>query len=219
MKNQQPRINMIKQQLRTGDITDTHVLSLYDKIPRDLFVPEVLQNVAYSDLQLALPHNQRMMTPLEEATILQALALKGNEQVLEIGTGSGFFTALLSHSAAHVTSIDYYPEFTEQAQKKLNIHGMGNITLITGDASQGWLDKAPYDVVVYTGAIPKLHDMQRLQVVPGGKLFTVTGISPVMQGELHILSHDEVWQTKKLFETELPLLINNQITSAQPFDF
>ncbi|MDF1678320.1 MAG: protein-L-isoaspartate O-methyltransferase [Legionellaceae bacterium] len=219
MKNQQPRINMIKQQLRTGDITDEHVLSLYDKLPRDLFVPETLRNVAYSDLQLALPHKQRMMTPLEEATILQALALKGNEHVLEIGTGSGFFTALLSHSAAHVTSIDCYPEFTEQAQTKLNIHGMGNITLITGDASQGWLDKAPYDVVVYTGALPKLNDMQRLQVVPGGKLFTITGSSPVMQGELHTLSHDEVWQTQSLFETELPLLINNQMMSAQPFDF
>ncbi len=218
MKSQLPRINMIKQQLRTGNILDERVLSLYDKLPRHVFVPEALQHVAYSDLQLSLQHGQRMMTPLEEATVLQALALEGDEQVLEIGTGSGFFTALLSHSAAHVTSIDYYTEFTEQADKKLNTHGKGNVTLITGDASQGWLDKAPYDVVVYTGALSKLNDMHRLQVVPGGKLFTITGAFPVMQGELHILSHDEVWQTQLLFETELPALLS-PATSDQPFVF
>jgi len=218
MKNQLPRINMIKQQLRTGNILDERVLSLYDKIPRHLFVPEALQHVAYSDLQLPLSNNQYMMTPLEEATILQALAFEGHEKVLEIGTGSGFFTALLSHSAAHVTSIDCYAEFTEKANKKLNTHGKGNITLMTGDASQGWLDKAPYDVVVYTGALPKLNDMHRLQVVPGGKLLSITGRSPVMRGELHRLSHDEVWQTQFLFETKLPLLINNMMY-VKPFVF
>ncbi len=218
MKNQLPRINMIKQQLRTGDVLDERVLALYDKLPRDLFVPEPLKHVAYSDLQLPLAHGQCMMTPLEEATILQALNLKGDEQILEIGTGSGFFTALLSHSAAHVTSVDCYPEFTEQAAKKLNIHGKGNVTLATGDASEGWLDKAPYDVVVYTGALPKVNDMHRLQVVPGGKLFTITGKLPVMQGELHLLSHDKVWQTQFLFDTSLPLLINNRV-STEPFVF
>ncbi|MCH9755874.1 MAG: protein-L-isoaspartate O-methyltransferase [Gammaproteobacteria bacterium] len=209
---------MIKQQLRTGNILDERVLSLYDKIPRQAFVPEALQYVAYSDLQLPLAENQCMMTPLEEATILQALALQGHEKILEIGTGSGFFTALLSQSAAHVTSVDYYTEFTNQAHKKLNTYGAGNITLETGDASQGWLDKAPYDVVVYTGALPKLNDMQRLQVVPGGKLFAITGEFPVMQGELHTLSHDEVWQTHLLFETTLPLLIN-KTAAAENFVF
>ncbi|MDX2345825.1 MAG: protein-L-isoaspartate O-methyltransferase [Legionella sp.] len=218
MKNQLPRINMIKQQLRTGNITDKRVLALYDKLPRDLFVPEALQPVAYSDLQLPLAHNERMMTPLEEATILQALALKGDEHVLEIGTGSGFLTALLSHSAKKVTSIDCYAEFTEAAEKKLNRHGNGNITLITGDASKGWVDKAPYDVVVYTGALKKLNKMHRLQVIPGGKLFAVIGESPVMQGELHTLSHDEIWQTQSLFETELPVLIN-QALPAEHFVF
>ncbi|MCH9689227.1 MAG: protein-L-isoaspartate O-methyltransferase [Gammaproteobacteria bacterium] len=218
MKNQLSRINMIKQQLRTGNILDEAVLSLYDKIPRHLFVPEALQNTAYSDLQLPLAHTQRMMTPLEEASILQALKLKGHEHVLEIGTGSGFLTALLSHSAAHVTSIDCYPEFTESANKKLNIHGNGNVTLITADASQGWLDNAPYDVVVCTGALQRLSRMHQLQVIPGGKLFAIIGESPVMQGQLHTLSHDEVWHTELLFETELPLL-TNQMMSAQHFVF
>ncbi len=215
MKNQLPRINMIKQQLRTGNILDERVLSLYDKIPRHLFVPEALESIAYSDLQIPLAHNERMMTPLEEATILQALNLQGHEHVLEIGTGSGFFTALLSHSAKHVTSIDYYAELTEAAEKKLKTYGNKNTTLITADASKGWLDKAPYDVVIYTGALKALNKMHRLQVIPGGQLFAITGEKPVMQGELHTLSHDEVWQTQSLFETELPLLIGQTLSTEQ----
>ncbi len=218
MKNQLPRINMIKQQLRTGDILDERVLSLYDKIPRQAFVPEALKDVAYSDLQLPLAHHECMMTPLEEASILQALALKGTENVLEIGTGTGFLTALLSHSAKHVTSVDCHEDFTSTAEKKLHTHGKGNITLITGDASLGWVDKAPYDVVVYTGAIARLTDMQRLQVMPGGKLFAVIGEGPIMQGELHTLGHDETWTTHLLFETKLPLLVS-QATANEPFVF
>lgn len=218
MRSQIPRINMIKQQLRTGNVLDEKILALYDKIPRQNFVPEALQHVAYSDLQLPLAHNECMMTPLEEATILQALALEGHEQVLEIGTGSGFFTALLSQLAGHVTSIDCYTEFTEHAEKKLHTYGAKNITLKTGDASQGWLDKAPYDVVVYTGALSKLSEMHRLQVVPGGKLFAVVGDAPAMRGELHSLSHQETWQTELLFETRLPLLVT-QATHTEPFVF
>jgi protein-L-isoaspartate(D-aspartate) O-methyltransferase len=211
MKNQLPRINMIKQQLRTGNILDERVLSLYDKVPRHLFVPEALEHVAYSDLQLSLAHHECMMTPLEEASILQALNLQGHEHVLEIGTGTGFLTALLSHSAKHVTSIDYYAEFTDAAEKKLKTHGNKNITLITGEGSKGWLDKAPYDVIIYTGALTKLNKMQRLQVIPGGKLFAIIGETPVMQGELHTLGHDEVWQTQSLFETDLPLLMGQTL--------
>lgn len=218
MKNQLARTNLIKQQLRTCDILNERILALYDKIPRDIFVPEALRHVAYSDLQLPLAHNQRMMTPLEEATILQALDLKGHEQILEIGTGSGFFTTLLSHLGGHVTSVDYFPDFTANAAKKIHLHGRGNVTLVTGDASQGWLEKAPFDVVIYTGAQSQLTDIQRLQVVPGGKLFAITGKNPVMHGELHHLNHDETWQTQFLFETEIPLLITKNMP-AQPFVF
>lgn len=218
MKNQLPRINMIKQQLRTGDILDEQILALYDTLPRDAFVPNGLEHIAYSDLQIPLAHGERMMTPLEEATVLQALQLTGNENVLEIGTGSGFFTLLLSHLAKHVTSIDCHADLTEAAQKPLQTYGKDNVTLITGDASTGWLDGAPFDVIVYTGGVLALSEIQKLQVVPGGKLFAIIGQPPVMQGELHSLSHDEVWQKETLFETELPLL-TQKIGSEQPFVF
>jgi protein-L-isoaspartate(D-aspartate) O-methyltransferase len=218
MRNQIPRINMIKQQLRTGNVLNETILSLYDTLPRHAFVPDELKHIAYSDLQLPLPHKQRMMTPLEEATILQALALKGHEHVLEIGTGSGFFTALLSRLCQHVTSLDIYPDFTEHAQKALATQQCENVTLLTGDASRGWLDGAPYDVVIYTGALPQLTDMHRLQVLPGGQLFAMVGQAPIMQGQLHTLNHQKVWQTRLLFETELPSLITHA-TEPKTFVF
>jgi len=217
MKSQHSRMNMITQQLRTGNVQNESILSLYDELPRDAFVPENMQNFAYSDLQLPLPHNERMMTPLEEATVLQALALEGHEQVLEIGTGTGFFTALLSHHCQHVTSIDYYADFTENARKNLTTHRCNNVTLHTGNAYHGWLDKAPYDVVVYTGALHTLDNMHRLQVLPGGKLFDVVGDKPCMQGNLYRLDHHETWHTQLLFDTVLPPLINT--TNPKIFTF
>jgi protein-L-isoaspartate(D-aspartate) O-methyltransferase len=199
---------MVKQQLRTGNVLDDKVLSLYDSIPRHEFVPPVYQTLAYSDMQIPLIQGQFMMTPLEEATILQALDLDGHETVLEIGTGTGFFTALLSRLAKQVISIDYFQEFTDYAQAKLDRHGCTNVELITADACRGWLDKAPYDAVVFTGAIEELKETQRLQVVPGGKLFVITGKAPVMQGQLHRLDHDDTWHGSLLFETNLPPLID-----------
>ena len=105
-------INMIKQQLRTGNVLNESILALYEKFPRENFVPSLYSSMAYSDMQVPLAHGQCMMTPLEEGLILQALALKGHETVLEVGTGTGFFTALLSQLCKKVISVDYFSEFT-----------------------------------------------------------------------------------------------------------
>lgn len=201
-------INMIKQQLRTGDVLDEAVLELYESVPRDEFVPDEFKSFAYSDAQLQLAHDQRMMTPLEEARLLQALSLEGHETILEVGTGTGFLTALLSRQATHVISVDYFPEFTTNAKATLNRHHCLNVELITGDACRGWLDKAPYDVIVFTGAVDELTETHRLQLLPGGKLFAILGQAPVMQGLLYTLNHDEIWEKTLIFETNLPPLVN-----------
>lgn len=201
-------VNMIKQQLRTGDVLEESVLDLFMAVPRVDFVPDEYKHFAYSDMQIKLPHNQRMMTPLEEASLIQSLDLKGNEVVLEVGTGTGFLTALLSKKAKHVISVDYFPDFTAHARKRLEMHNCKNIELITGDASHGWLDKAPYDVMVFTGAIEKLTETHRLQLLPGGKLFAIVGKEPVMQGQLHHLDHDGNWDVELVFETCIPPLID-----------
>jgi protein-L-isoaspartate(D-aspartate) O-methyltransferase len=209
------RTNMVKQQLRTGDVLNESILSLYDRILRHDFVPEQFADFAYSDMQIPLNHHQRMLTPLEEGKILQALDLKGHETVLEVGTGSGFFTALLSKLCHQVLSVDYYSDFTDQAARKLKEYECTNVELVTGDAFQGWLDEAPYDVVVFTGALEKITETHRLLVLPGGKLFAILGKSPIMQGRLYELSHDEVWQEFILFETNVPPLIDK----AKPKEF
>lgn len=208
MSNQNPRINMVKQQLRTGDVLNESILNLYDLIPRHDFVPEHLAQFAYSDMQLPLAHGQRMLTPLEEGNILQALELTGTETVLEVGTGTGFLTAMLSKLCKKIISVDYYSEFTLNAARKLKAHHCTNVELITGDACRGWLEKAPYDIVLITGAIETLTETHRLQVLPGGKLFAIQGRTPAMQGMLHRLDHNNVWKKSLLFETDIPPLLD-----------
>ena len=215
MASQVARTNMVKQQLRTGDVLNTRIIHLYETIAREDFVPSTSKPFAYSDTQIALPHQQRMMTPLEEATILQALNLQGHEVVLEVGTGTGFLTALLSRLSKKVISIDFFADFTENAANKLKEHGCTNVDLYTGDAYQGWLDKAPYDVLVFTGGMESLSETHRLQLIPGGKLFAVIGKNPVMQGQLHSLDHLGNWSERVLFETNLPALIDR----LKPNDF
>lgn len=201
-------VNMIKQQLRTNNVLDETILNLYEVVKREEFVPYEYANFAYSDMQIPLKHHERMMTPLEEALILQSLKLTGKETVLEIGTGTGFFTAMLSHLAKKVISIDYHEDFIAQASRKLDEHHINNVELIHGDASQGWLEQAPYDIVVFTGALEQLTETHKLQVLPGGQLFAVVGKSPIMQGQLHSLDRDENWSISLLYETDLPLLLN-----------
>ncbi|KTD08671.1 protein-L-isoaspartate O-methyltransferase family protein [Legionella jamestowniensis] len=208
MTSQTARINMVKQQLRTGEVLDESILSLYEEFPRHEFVPHDLQHFAYSDMQIPLDHGQRMMTPLEEGKLVQALALKGNEVVLEVGTGTGFLTALLSRLSKKVISIDYFSDFTTQARRKLHEHHCTNVELITGDASRGWLEQAPYDVMVFTGSLEELQETHRLQLLPGGRLFAILGKEPVMQGQLHRLDYDGKWHVKILFETNIPPLID-----------
>ncbi len=208
MSNLDARVNMIKQQLRTGDVLNESILGLYEQLPRHEFVPAHLSDFAYSDMQIPLSFGQRMLTPLEEGKILQSLALKKHETVLEIGTGTGFFTAMLSKLCKQVISIDYYADFSVHAGKKLSQYECNNVELITGDASNGWMDFAPYDAIVFTGAIEEVSETLKLQVMPGGRLFTIEGEAPVMHACLYHLDHDGVWKKADLFETEIPSLID-----------
>lgn len=208
MISQNARINMIKQQLRTGDVLEESILNLFDKLPREDFVPNVMQRFAYSDMQIPLPHGQRMLSPLDEGRILQALKLKKNETVLEVGTGTGYFTALLSSLAEKVISIDYFQKFTAMAAGNLKSYPDFNIELITGDAYNGWLDKAPYHVIVITGAIESITEKLRMQLLPGGRLFAIVGKEPIMQAMLFTLGLDGQWTEELLFETCIPPLID-----------
>ena len=212
-----PSNNMITQQLRTGDVLNKSLLALYKDIPRDAFVPSAFKPFAFSDMQIELSHQQRMMTPLEEGKLLQALDLKGHEVVLEIGTGTGFLTALLSRLCKKVISVEYYSDFTQSAKRHLEQFQCNNVELLTGDGIHGWVDAAPYDVMIVSGAIDAIDETMRLQLAPGGKIVAVVGRAPVMQAQLHELDHQGEWHKRVLFETNLPELIN--IAKSKEFVF
>ena len=200
--------NMVKQQLRTNEIVDKTILKLFDTIPRHEFVPSNLREFAYSDLPIPLPHDQQMFIPEEEGRLLQALQLQGHETILEVGTGSGYLTALLSQLGKKVISLDCFADFTRNAASKISEFGYPNIEFITEDAAQGYLNKAPYDVVVMTGSIPTLSKTLTLQIVPGGKLFAIIGEPPIMSAYVFTLDHQEKWTETLLFKTNTPALIN-----------
>ena len=202
------KINMIKQQLRTGNVLDESILALFDKVAREDFVPPDMHSIAYSDLHIPLSHNECMLTPLEAGLIMQSLNLQGHETILEIGTGTGFLTALLALKGKQVLSVDYYSDLSKVAAENLSRAGVTNVELVTGNGSSGWMDKAPYDIIVFTGALDKITESHKLQVMPQGKLFAIIGDAPAMQGQLHTLVAEGQWEHQLLFETCVPSLIN-----------
>jgi protein-L-isoaspartate(D-aspartate) O-methyltransferase len=217
MTNQNHTENMIRQQLRTGDVLNDTILNLFRELPREDFVPDRMKPFACSDLPIPLAHDQQMMTPLEEGRILQALMLNGSETVLEVGTGTGYLTALLSRQCKKVISVDYFEDFTASAKEKLQRHHCDNVELITGDACRGWLELAPYDVIVLTAALDHIDETHRLQLLPGGRMFAVIGKEPAMKGMFFSLDHEGRWTEKMLFNTCVPSMITK--FPSKKFDF
>jgi protein-L-isoaspartate(D-aspartate) O-methyltransferase len=202
------RFNMIEQQIRTWEVLNDRVLNIIKNVPREEFVPERYKNLAFSDLQLPLPREQAMEEPRVQARILQAVDPQPSEQVLEIGSGSGYLTACLAKMAAHVTSVDIFPELTEMARRNLAAHGIDNATLETGDAARGWDDGRRYDVIVVTGSLPELHKNFHQSLTIGGRLFLMTGKAPIMEAELITRIDEDQWATEGLFEGYLKPLVN-----------
>jgi protein-L-isoaspartate(D-aspartate) O-methyltransferase len=208
MNLDQARFNMIEQQIRPWEVLDQRVLELLSTVPREDFVPEVYRNLAFADINIPLGEGQVMMSPKVEARILQALNLQDDETVLEVGTGSGYVTALLANLAKQVISVDINPDTTRRAGEKLTAHGISNVTLETGDAARGWDAHAPYEVILITGSLPVLPDSFKQALSIGGRLLAIVGDSPVMGVQLITRVGDDEWAQETLFETDLPALIN-----------
>ncbi len=208
MNMAQARHNMIEQQIRPWDVLDQGVLELIEGLPRDKFVPATYLELAYADINVPLDHGQVMMAPKVEARMLQALAVTDKDLILEVGTGSGYVTALLASCGKRVHSVDIYPDFTQGAGAKLAELGIDNVTLESGDAVAGWDHHGPYDVIAITGSLPSLPDafLQSLKI--GGRLFVITGQAPVMQARLITRTAEQGWNDNILFETVLPPLVN-----------
>ena len=204
----QARNNMIEQQIRPWNVVEQRVLDVIGQVPREAFVPKAFRDLAYAEINIDLGHGQVMMTPAVEGRLLQAAKVHADDKVLEIGTGSGYFTALLASMGGHVYSVELIPELRRQAEQHLIEQGIENISLEEGDGAQGWGRYAPYDVIVITGSLPILPESFRKSLAPGGRLVAIVGESPAMEARLVTRSDDGEFSEEYLFNTEIPPLIN-----------
>ncbi len=211
------RFNMIEQQIRTWEVLDPTVLQLLNDVPREDFVPAEYQGLAFADIEIPLGHGQTMLSPKLEGRILQVLNVQKTHTVLHIGTGSGYFAALLASLAKHVISVDIFAELSAQAAKNLAGQHIQNVTLEVVDAIFGLPAHKPYDLIVYTGSSPVEPAGVREQLKIGGAMFIVLGQSPVMQATLIHRVTESGFREETLFETCLPELIN--APQAQQFEF
>lgn len=208
MNIEQARFNMIEQQIRPWDVLNPQVLELLTKVKREDFVPQTYRTLAFVDMEIPLGHGEVMMSPKLEARILQELAIKKTDIILEVGTGSGYLTALLAELGQYVHSVDIVPEFKTQASAKLQAHGYTNISLEVGDAARGWSRHGKYDVIVLTGSTPVLPETFVHDLKIGGRLFAITGDAPAMTAQLITCVAEGAYNTITLFETNVPLLQN-----------
>ncbi|MFT4564714.1 MAG: protein-L-isoaspartate(D-aspartate) O-methyltransferase [Gammaproteobacteria bacterium] len=217
MDFEQARNNMVEQQIRTWEVLDQNVLDSISAIPRDEFVPEAYRTLAYSDTSIPLGYGETMMTPKLEARIVQTLNLGAKDRVLEIGTGSGYLTALLAHRSGHIVSVEILPRLSELAKKNLDAHGIHNVELFEGDAILGWSANEPYEAIVLTGSVAAPSPTIKHQLTIGGRLFMVIGTSPVMDAVLITRVGEHEFTTESLFETDLKPLTGGEAKSQFNF--
>jgi protein-L-isoaspartate(D-aspartate) O-methyltransferase len=184
MDIERARFNMIESQIRPWEVLDQQVLDTLFEVKREEFVPEKYRALAFVDMEIPLGHGEVMLAPKLEARMLQELTLKKTHRVLEVGTGSGYMTALLARLAGHVYSVELHQDLSAAAAARLAARGISNVTLEVGDAAQGWSRHAPYDVIVLTGSVPLLPPQFLAQLRPGGRLLAVVGDPPVMTARL-----------------------------------
>ena len=206
MDIERTRFNMVEQQVRTWEVVDQRVLDVLGRVRREDFVPEACRALAFVDTALPLGHGECMMAPVVEGRLLQALALSPTEQVLEIGTGSGFVTACLAALAREVASVEIRADFAATAERNLQRAGVTNSRIHVADALNGFAPNRVFDAIAVTGAVYREPDVLRSWLAPGGRMFIVRGESPAMEAVLVTRIGPSEYSEVSLFETDLPYL-------------
>jgi protein-L-isoaspartate(D-aspartate) O-methyltransferase len=212
MNLEQARSNMVEQQIRPWQVLDQSVLDLLYSVPREEFVPPAWRNLAFTDMEIPIGDGEKMWPPKLEARVLQELAPKRSDRVFEVGTGSGYLTALLAHRSAHVYSVEIRPALAAFGKANIARHGLDNVTLGIGDGANGvppgFAYGGPYDIVVLTGSVPLLPRAVLDSLAPGGRAFAVVGETPVMTAKIIACTVPGALRTVELFETLLAPLAN-----------
>ena len=160
--------------MRSG-VRDRRVLDVMERVPREQFVDTLYRNNAYDNVALPIQMEQTISQPLMVAVMTQALQLMGGERVLEVGTGSGYQTAILSQLVGHVCSVERHPQLSWQAARRLSSLDIQNVSLYVGDGSTGWSEQAPYDRIIVTAAASEIPESLLEQLAPRGILIIPVG--------------------------------------------
>ena len=211
MNTDSTRQQMVEQQVRTWDVFDDEVLDVIGSVPRDRYVPDRYRDCAYADGEILLDHGQYMLRPSLCGRLLQALDIDSDDEILEIGTGTGYLTHCLASLGNHVTSIDLFQDFVDRANRKLEASGINNVQVDCMDASQS-LPAGSFDAIAITCAVEDSVDRYVDALKPGGRLFVVTGESPVRRATLITRHEDGSTEDVGLFETDIPAMV----TAARP---
>ena len=208
------RTQMLGQQLRAWEVLDDRVLRAFAETPRENFVPKEYRDLAFADAEIPLGHGQNMLAPKVEGRILQALQIEPIDDVLVVGTGSGYLTACIARLAKHVTSVDIFSDLSAAAEPKIAACGIRNVELKVADAFD-LPYRARFDAIAVTGSVPELDEYFSGMLRPQGRLFVVVGRGPAMEAQLITLQPDGTTTTDSLFETVLAPLINAE--RPEPF--
>jgi len=211
------RTNMVGQQVRSWEVLDKRILTLFEQVHREDFVPARYRNLAFADFNIPLAHGQVMMKPAVEGRMLQALELQSDDTVLEIGTGSGYITACLAALAKRLCTVEIFEDLLRDAEKQLQDSQIDNVEFFNADVTGEWLPEQAHDVVVVGGSVPIVPERFKEWVNPGGRLFAIVGDSPAMEAICLTRVNVTEWTEESLFETVLPPLINSE--KASVFEF
>lgn len=208
MNFEQARFNMVEQQIRPWEVLDQDVLDLLMTVKREEFVPAAYRDLAFTEVEIPIGCGQVMLKPVIEGKVLQALRLAKADSVLEVGTGSGYFAALLAARTEWVRTIELEPELVKLASANLARNGVENVVVVQGDGIAGWAERAPYDVIVVSGGLPFVPQALLEQLKVGGRLFAFVGEAPVMKARLITCEAEGRFRTEDIFETVVPMLKN-----------
>ena len=203
MDIKQARKNVIEQQIRPWGGLNVRANQALSDIPRENFVPEEYLSLVFADIEVPLAGGAKMFSPKIEGRILDSLDMQGHETVLEIGTGSGYFTSVLAKLSQSVVTIELDEQLSELAQNKVKELNLSNITFIKDDALTYNFDNEQYDIIVIGCSLPNKNENFFRLLKPSGKLFMVVGAINQMQATLVQRTNENEWQSKSLFETHL----------------
>lgn len=205
---EQARYNMIEQQIRPWDVADAAVLQLLSLVKREDFVPVSYKAMAFVDMAIPLPGDQTMLTPRMQARLMQDAAIQSSDKVLEIGTGSGFMTALLAHQAQRVVSLEIRPELADMARANLQKAGVRNAEVRQGDGALGAPADAPFDVIVLGGSVAEVPPSLLAQLKVGGRLVAVVGDEPIMHAQVITRTSETNFKSDEKWDDNAPRLLN-----------